>query len=78
MEAARCGQDRVGKFGDILVKTKERLERAGDELERAGVRSRAIARELRKVEALPEPDAARILGTALDPAAFDDPADDVK
>jgi DNA recombination protein RmuC len=67
-----------GKFGEILVKTKEKLERAGDELEKAGVRSRAIARELRKVEALPEPDAIRILGASLDVSALDEAPTDVK
>jgi len=50
------------KFGEVLAKTKERIDKAGEELERAGVRSRAIARELRNVEALPEPDAARLIG----------------
>jgi DNA recombination protein RmuC len=52
------------KFGEVLAKTKERIDKAGEELERAGVRSRAIARELRNVEALPEPDAARLIGMA--------------
>jgi len=52
------------KFGEVLAKTKERLDKAGEELERAGVRSRAIARELRNVEALPEPEAARLIGVA--------------
>ena len=55
-----------GKFGDVLAKTKERIDKASEELDRAGVRSRAITRELRKVEALPGPDAARLLGAALD------------
>ena len=48
-----------GKFGAVLAKTKERIDKAGEELEKAGVRSRAIARELRSVEALPAPEAAR-------------------
>jgi DNA recombination protein RmuC len=49
------------KFGDVLAKTKERIDKAGEELERAGVRSRAISRKLRDVEALPEADASRLL-----------------
>ena len=53
------------KFGDVLAKTKERLQLASDEIERAGVRSRAIARELRNVEALPEPEAVQLLGEGL-------------
>ena len=55
-----------GKFGDVLAKTKERIDKASEELDRAGVRSRAIARELRNVEALPGPETARLLGAALD------------
>ena len=55
-----------GKFGDVLAKTKERIDKASEELDRAGVRSRAITRELRKVEALPGPETARLLGAALD------------
>ena len=50
------------KFGDVLAKTKQRLDKASEEIERAGVRSRAIARELRNVEALPEPEAIQLLG----------------
>jgi DNA recombination protein RmuC len=54
-----------GKFGEVLAKTKERLEKASEEIDRAGVRSRAIARELRKVEALPEPESVSLLGPGL-------------
>ena len=59
-------KNEFGKFGDVLAKTKERIDKAGEELERAGVRSRAIARELRNVETLPAPEAARLIGAALD------------
>jgi len=65
-----------GKFGEVLAKTKERLEKASEEIEKAGVRSRAIARELRKVEALPEPESARLLGPAL--GLDDEPPSEVK
>jgi DNA recombination protein RmuC len=60
-----------GKFGAVLAKTKERIDKAGEELEKAGVRSRAIARELRSVEALPAPEAARLIGVTLDEGAAD-------
>jgi DNA recombination protein RmuC len=50
------------KFGQVLAKTKERIDRASEELERAGVRRRVLERHLRNVDALPEPDAARIIG----------------
>jgi DNA recombination protein RmuC len=51
------------KFGDVLTRTKDRLDKASEELERAGVRRRALERQLRTVDALPEHDAARLLGT---------------
>ena len=41
------------KFGSVLEKTKQKIDQAGKELESAGVRSRAITRALRDVEALP-------------------------
>jgi DNA recombination protein RmuC len=53
------------KFGDVLAKTKERIDKASEELDRAGVRSRAITRELRKVESLPDVDAQQLLGASL-------------
>jgi DNA recombination protein RmuC len=42
-----------GKFGDVLDKVGEKLEQAQKQLEQTGVRSRAIERQLRGVEALP-------------------------
>ena len=53
------------KFGDVLAKTKERIDKASDELERAGVRLRVLERHLRSVDALPEPEAASVIGPAL-------------
>jgi len=55
------------KFGDVLAKTKERLDKASEELERAGVRRRAVERQLREVEALPEPDATKLIGPSILP-----------
>jgi DNA recombination protein RmuC len=43
-----------GKFGDVLQKTKEKLDSASKEIDRAGTRSRAIERKLRDVQTLPE------------------------
>ncbi|MDR2760141.1 MAG: DNA recombination protein RmuC, partial [Spirochaetaceae bacterium] len=43
-----------GKFGDVLDKTKEKLDQASKEIERAGTRSRTIERKLREVQTLPE------------------------
>ncbi len=42
-----------GKFGEILQKTKEKLDQASNAIESAGVRSRAIERRLRDVQQLP-------------------------
>ena len=41
-------------FGGMLERTREKIDQAGQELERAGVRSRAIERSLKKAESLPE------------------------
>lgn len=42
-----------GKFGDVLAKTKKKLEEASRTIEQAEVRTRAIDRSLRQVESLP-------------------------
>jgi len=43
-----------GKFADVLENTKKKLETAAKEIDKAGVRTRAIERQLRDVEALPQ------------------------
>jgi DNA recombination protein RmuC len=50
-----------GKFGDILQKTKEKLDSASKEIDRAGTRSRAIERKLRDVQTIPEAAAQKLL-----------------
>lgn len=45
-----------GKFGIVLEKTKKKLQEASNTIEQAGVRSRAIERQLRKVQELPASD----------------------
>ena len=50
-----------GKFGEILAKTKEKLDQVGRTLDDAGRKSTTIARKLRAVEALPEGEADRLL-----------------
>lgn len=42
-----------GKFGEVLAKTKKKLQEASNTIENAEVRTRAIERKLRKVEELP-------------------------
>jgi DNA recombination protein RmuC len=53
------------KFGDVLARIKERLDKASQEIENAGVRRRVLERHLRTVEALPEPEAVKLLGPEL-------------
>jgi len=50
------------KFGEALAKTKATLERAAKNIDDAEVRSRAMARQLKSVEALPAEAAQRLLG----------------
>jgi DNA recombination protein RmuC len=59
-----------GRFGEVLARTKKKLEEAQNSIGQAEVRTRAMARQLRSVEALPEPRAAQILppGDADEPA----------
>ena len=50
-----------GKFGEVLAKTKEQIDRASTTLGSAAVRTRAIERKLRDVESLPETASAQML-----------------
>jgi DNA recombination protein RmuC len=56
-----------GKFGDLLAKTKERLDQVGRTLDDAGRKSKTIARKLREVEALPEAEADKLLAVGATP-----------
>lgn len=49
------------RFGEILAKTKDRLDQVGKTLDEAGRKSTTIARKLRDVEALPDAEADRLL-----------------
>jgi len=51
-----------GRFGDVLARTREQIERAASTIGTAETRSRAIERRLREVESLPEADSRRLLG----------------
>ena len=50
-----------GKFGDVLAKTKDQIQRAADTLDKAEVRTRQISRRLKDVEVMPEVQAQLIL-----------------
>ena len=51
-----------GKFGDILERTRKKLNEATDVVDKAGVRSRAIERKLKDVQELPPNKAVNMLG----------------
>ena len=51
------------KFGDVLATTKATLEKAARNIESAEVRSRAMAKKLKSVEALPSEAAQLMLGS---------------
>jgi DNA recombination protein RmuC len=62
------------KFGDILAKTKKKLDEASSTIDAAEVRTRAMARQLRTVEALPDARSAELLpGLTAGPPRNDDP-----
>lgn len=52
------------KFGDVLAKTRDTLQKAARNLESAEVRSRAMQRKLKGVDELPEVQATQLLGLA--------------
>jgi len=55
-----------GKFGEVLDKVSEKLEQAQKQIEQTGVRSRAIQRQLREVEASPDTSIAADATSAVD------------
>jgi DNA recombination protein RmuC len=61
------------KFGDVIAKAKDKLDQASRTLDETGVRSRAIVRELRKVESLPEGESPTVLAQTLLLEADDTP-----
>ena len=50
-----------GKFGEVLAKTRKKLQEASNTIEDAEVRTRAMSRQLRSVEAMPEARSAQLL-----------------
>jgi DNA recombination protein RmuC len=53
-----------GKFGEILEKTKKKIQEAGDTIDSASTKTRTIQSKLRNVESLPEAAAAVLLPEA--------------
>ncbi len=65
-----------GKFGDVLAKTKKKLAEASKTIDDAEVRTRAMTRQLRGVEQLPEHRAQQLLpGLLADEPSEPDNAD---
>src|SRR5512139_707154 len=60
------------KFGEVLAKTKKKLDEASNNILQAEVRARAMSRELRTVEALPEARAKLVLPLPSDDAGAGD------
>ena len=50
-----------GKFGAVLDKTRKKLQEASNTIDQADTRSRAMVRQLRSVEAMPDGPAAQLL-----------------
>ena len=63
-----------GKFGDVLAKTKKKLDEASSTIDMAQTRTRAMARELKSVEALSDTRAQLLLPGAEADSAEDDRA----
>lgn len=57
------------KYGSVLEKVQKKLLEAANTMDDAAVRTRAIERRLRSVEALPEGSAAAVLSAASEPDA---------
>jgi DNA recombination protein RmuC len=61
------------KFGDVLARTKKKLEEAANTIEQAQTRSNVMTRRLKAVEALPSERALDLLGNAVpDPGDEDE------
>ena len=56
------------KFGEVLAKTKKKLQEASNTIDQAETRTRVIERKLSKVQELPQTETAKL----LEPAAMDD------
>jgi DNA recombination protein RmuC len=59
------------QFGTILEKTKKKLQEATNTIDKAGVRSRAIERQLRKVQELPAPETLAQIESAITAESVD-------
>ncbi|MCV2357555.1 DNA recombination protein RmuC [Paucibacter sp. TC2R-5] len=66
-----------GKFGEVLAKTKKKLDEASNSIDLAETRTRVMTRKLKDVEALPDEAAMALLKLAGSPLD-DDEADEAR
>ncbi|WP_442880413.1 DNA recombination protein RmuC [Achromobacter sp. ESBL13] len=67
-QVLRAVKTEFGKFGDALASVKKTLDTASNKIGQTEVRTRAMLKNLRNVEALPEADALRLLAEGADVA----------
>lgn len=65
-QVLRAVKTEFGKFGDALASVKKTLDTASNKIGQTEVRTRAMLRNLKDVEALPEADARLLLGEGGD------------
>ena len=61
-----------GKFGGVLDAVQSNLRKASEKIESTGIRTRALTRKLREVEALPAEESRRLLGIDPEPPEQDE------
>jgi DNA recombination protein RmuC len=59
-------KNEFGKFGEVLARTKAQLETVANSIDAAELRTRQMAKKLKKVEALPDAQARSLLGAEED------------
>ncbi|WP_441372711.1 DNA recombination protein RmuC [Achromobacter sp. PAB15] len=77
-QVLRAVKTEFGKFGDALASVKKTLDTASNKIGLTEVRTRAMLKNLKNVEALPEADALRLLGEAGTADDDNDPDDDAE
>jgi len=63
------------KFGDVLAKTKKKLDEASNQIDLAQTRTNVMVRKLKSVESLPDAHAKALLGQRSSPDLFDEGAE---
>ena len=66
-QVLRAVKTEFGKFGESLAAVKKTLDSASTRIGTTEVRTRAMLRNLKSVEAMPETESARLLGEGLEP-----------